>query len=36
MNVEYYATADPEQAQLFKCCTLPKNILALPNSQLHT
>jgi len=33
MNVEYYATADPEQAQLFKFCILQQNILTLPNSH---
>jgi len=30
MNVEYYPTSDTEQAQLFKCCTWPQNILTLP------
>ena len=27
MNMEYYTTSDPEQAQLFKCCIPPQNIL---------
>jgi len=30
MNVEYYPTSDTEQAQLFKCCILPQNILTPP------
>jgi len=30
MNVEYNPTSDTEQAQLFKCCTLPQNILTPP------
>jgi len=34
MNVVYYPTSDTEEAQLFKCCTVPQNILT-PNSQLH-
>jgi len=27
MNVQCYPTSDTEQAQLFKCYTLPQNIL---------
>jgi len=30
MNVKYYHTAGTEQAQLFKCCTLPQPNLTPP------
>jgi len=35
MNVQCYRTSDPQQGQVFKCCTLPQNILTPPKQQVN-